>query len=88
MSEKEKGNAAQAMALLEALLDSEGFSSDAAGNLAMLYAEQDKDITKALELAQSSEQKELTEQIQNHLLLYKASQPYREPPAAQGSVEP
>ena len=54
VSEKEKGNAAQAMALLEALLDSEGFSSDAAGNLAMLYAEQDKDITKALELAQKA----------------------------------
>lgn len=54
VSEKDKGNAAQAIILLEALLDSEGFSSDIAGNLAMLYVEQNKDITKALELAQKA----------------------------------
>ena len=54
VSEKEQGNAPQAMALFEEILDSEGFSSAAAADLAMLYAEQNKDITKALELAQKA----------------------------------
>jgi len=34
---------------------------------------------KALQLAESSEQKELTKKIQNRLILYKASRPYVEP---------
>ncbi len=51
---KESGDAAQAIVLFEEILDAEGFSSDAAANLAMLYAEQNKDITKALELAQKA----------------------------------
>ncbi|MEA3467254.1 MAG: tetratricopeptide repeat protein [Thermodesulfobacteriota bacterium] len=54
ISEKEKGNASQAIALYEEILASEGFSGEAAADLAMLYAEQDKDITKALELAQKA----------------------------------
>jgi tetratricopeptide (TPR) repeat protein len=54
VSEKEKGNASQAIELFEEILDSEGFSSDAAADLAMLYVEQNKDITKALELAQKA----------------------------------
>ncbi len=54
VSEKEKGNASQAIALYEEILASEGFSSEVAADLAMLYAEQDKDITKALELAQKA----------------------------------
>jgi len=35
---KESGDAAQAIVLFEEILDAEGFSSDAAANLAMLYA--------------------------------------------------
>jgi tetratricopeptide (TPR) repeat protein len=35
---------------------------------------------KALQLAQSSQQHKLAEQIQNHLQLYKAGRPLREPP--------
>ena len=54
VAEKESGNAAQAIVLFEEILDSEGFSSGVAANLAMLYAEQNKDITKALELAQKA----------------------------------
>jgi tetratricopeptide (TPR) repeat protein len=54
VSEKEKGNALQAIALFEEILDSEGFSSDVGADLAMLYAEQNKDITKALGLAQKA----------------------------------
>ena len=63
-------------------------------NLAAAYSavgnfpEAIKTAEKALELARSSDQKKLTEKIQNRLLLYKASQPYREPSAAQGDVEP
>ena len=54
VSEKELGNAAQAIALFEEILDSEGFNSEAAADLAMLYVEQNKDIAKALELAQKA----------------------------------
>ncbi len=54
VAEKDKGNASQAIALYEEILASEGFGSDAAADLAMLYAEQDRDITKALELAQKA----------------------------------
>ena len=54
VSEKEKGNAVQAIVLFEEILDSEGFNSGAAADLAMLYAEQNKDISKALELAQKA----------------------------------
>jgi len=54
VSEKEKGNATQAIVLFEDILDSEGFNSASAADLAMLYAEQDKDITKALDLAQKA----------------------------------
>ncbi len=54
VSEKEMGNATQAIALFEEILDSEGFNSLAAADLAMLYVEENKDITKALELAQKA----------------------------------
>jgi len=54
VAEKKKGNASQAIILFEEILSSEGFSGDAAADLAMLYAEQDKDITKALDLAQKA----------------------------------
>lgn len=58
VSEKDKGNTTQAITLFEKILDSEGFSSASAADLAMLYAEQDKDITKALDLAQKAYDKE------------------------------
>ena len=54
LAEKESGNADQAIVLFEEILGSDGFSSDAAASLAMLYAEQNIDITKALELAQKA----------------------------------
>jgi len=54
VSEKENGNALQAITLFEGILDSEGFNGDAAANLAILYAEQNQNIAKALELAQKA----------------------------------
>ncbi len=54
MAEKESGNAAQAILLFEEILDSEGFNSDAAAHLAILYADQNRNITRALELAQQA----------------------------------
>lgn len=54
LAEKENGNSVQAIVLFEEILDSDGFSSNAAANLAMLYAEQNQDIAKALELAQKA----------------------------------
>lgn len=54
VAEKQRGNAAQAITLFEEILATEGFSSDVAADLAMLYAEQGKDITEALDLAQKA----------------------------------
>lgn len=54
VSAKDKGDASQAIALFEEILDSDGFRSDAAADLAMLYAEQNKDLEKALALAQKA----------------------------------
>jgi len=54
VAEKDSGNATMAIKLFEEIIESEGFSSAAAADLAMLYAEQDSDITKALELAQKA----------------------------------
>ena len=51
---KDEGKADQAMVLFEEILQNEGFNSDAAAALAVLYAEQNKDITKALDLAQKA----------------------------------
>ncbi len=55
-------------------LDTLAAAYAAAGN----FPEAVKTAEKALELAESLKHKGLTEQIQNHLLLYKASQPYVE----------
>lgn len=54
LSLKDEGKAEQAIPLFEEILKDEGFNSDAAAALAVLYAEQNKDITKALELAQKA----------------------------------
>jgi tetratricopeptide (TPR) repeat protein len=55
-------------------LDTLAAAYAAAGN----FAEAIKTADKALELAQSSRQDKLVEQIQKHLQLYKAGQPYNE----------
>ncbi|HIP37835.1 MAG TPA: tetratricopeptide repeat protein [Desulfocapsa sulfexigens] len=52
--EKDKGNADKAIVMLEEIQKSEGFNCEAAAYLGMLYAEQSKDITIALELAQKA----------------------------------
>jgi tetratricopeptide (TPR) repeat protein len=49
---KEQGENAKAISLFEETLKRVGFNGDAAADLAVLYAEQNKDITKALDLAQ------------------------------------
>lgn len=51
---KEQGDSAKAISLFEEILEREGFNGVAAADLAMLYAEQNKDIAKALELAQKA----------------------------------
>ena len=43
---------------------------------------------KALELAKSSGENQMAEEIQNHLQLYKAGQPYFEKPSAQDKLIP
>ncbi len=53
-AEKDQGNAGKAITLYEEILKFEGFNSEAAANLGVLYAEQNKDIAKALELAQKA----------------------------------
>lgn len=53
-AEKDKGNVVKAMAMLEEIQKDEGFNCEAAAYLGMLYAEQNKDITIALELAQKA----------------------------------
>ena len=52
------------------------------------FPEAIKIAEKAIELAQASQQAELTDQIRNRLLLYKASQPYVERLLSHGSVLP
>ncbi len=51
---KDQGHAEQAMGLYQKILNSEGFSVAVAADLAVLYAEQKQDMTKALELAQKA----------------------------------
>ena len=51
---KERGSGVEAIKLFEEILEDEGFSTDVAANLAVLYAEQDKDINKAFALAQKA----------------------------------
>jgi len=51
---KDEGDSAKATGLFEKILDREGYNGAVAANLAVLYAEQNKDITKALELAQKA----------------------------------
>lgn len=53
-SEKEQGNVDQAIVLFEEIMQDEGFNSDAAIELALLYAEQNKKMIHALELAQKA----------------------------------
>jgi tetratricopeptide (TPR) repeat protein len=53
-SEKEKGNGSKAIELYEQILDSDGFSSGAAADLAILYVEQKNDISEAMELARKA----------------------------------
>ena len=54
VSEKNQGNVSQAIAIFEEILETEGFNSEAASDLAMIYAEQNKDMTKALALAKKA----------------------------------
>jgi len=51
---KDKGDSAKAMSLFEGILKRVGYNGVAAADLAVLYAEQNKDITKALDLAQQA----------------------------------
>ena len=51
---KEAGDSTKAINLYEEILKREGFNGVAAADLAVLYAEQSKDIKKALELAQKA----------------------------------
>jgi tetratricopeptide (TPR) repeat protein len=51
-SEREKGNTLQAIALFERILEDDGFDGVIAADLAILYAEQGKNIPKAIALAQ------------------------------------
>lgn len=53
-SQNQSGNVEQAEAVLEELLTKEGFNVTAAAELAVLYADQDKNIDKALELAKKA----------------------------------
>jgi len=53
-SQKQQGNVEQAIALFEEVLKNEGFNTEAATELAVLYVEQNKDITRAFELAQKA----------------------------------
>lgn len=54
VSAKEKGDSVKAIGLFEELLEREGFNGVAAADLAMLYAEQNKKIARALELSQKA----------------------------------
>ena len=51
---KDNGDSARAISLFEGILEREEFNGVAAANLAVLYAEQNKDISKALVLAQKA----------------------------------
>ncbi len=51
---KEEGDSVEAITLFEEILKREGYNGVAAADLAILYAEQNQDITKALELAQKA----------------------------------
>ncbi len=53
-NEKEQGDAVKAIAMLEEIQNNEGFNREAAAYLGMLYAEQNGDITIALDLAQKA----------------------------------
>ncbi len=52
--QKQQGDVEQAMALLEEIMKNEGFNVTAAAELAVLYAEQDKNPNQALELAKKA----------------------------------
>jgi tetratricopeptide (TPR) repeat protein len=54
VSAKEQGDSTKAIRLFEEILEREGFNGVAAAELAMLYAEQNRDITKALELSREA----------------------------------
>ena len=51
---KEQGDFGKAIDLYEEIIEREGFNGTAAADLAVLYAEQGKDIAKAMELAQKA----------------------------------
>ena len=53
-TQKDQGNTAKAITMLEEIQNNEGFNRKAAAYLGMLYAEQNKDITVALDLAQKA----------------------------------
>jgi protein O-mannosyl-transferase len=57
------------------VLDTLAAAHASAGN----FSEAVETAEKALQLAESAQQNQLTEQIQNHLQLYKSSEPYIEP---------
>ncbi len=53
-TEKQNANPSQAIKLFEEIISQDEHNSVATANLAMLYAEQGQDVTKALELAQKA----------------------------------
>ena len=64
------------------LLDTLAAAYAAAGK----FSEAIETAEKAIRLAENAGQKELAQEIQNHLQLYKASQPYRQLPPVQDNV--